>query len=107
MSRQVPYENMAPGTIATKVVAGIRPPIDHGWEKQVQQVIKFSWDGDSANRIEVLMARKMLEDIDIGDPDSMSIRPQHLNFADYPSSTSNLAFVTMDIANAALVSFFR
>lgn len=53
MSRKTPYENLPPGAIATRVVAGLRPVIDLEWDRQVTQVMKFAWDQDRSNRIDV------------------------------------------------------
>lgn len=110
-SRQTPFENLPPGTIATRVVQGQRPPVDTAWDKQVQQVIKFSWDHDRLSRVDTKTARRLLEEINIGDPDAIGIRPRqannHRGYAanenNSSTSSSGVTFVFLDVENSGTV----
>eukprot|EP00026_Physarum_polycephalum_P001091 Phypoly_transcript_01092.p1 GENE.Phypoly_transcript_01092~~Phypoly_transcript_01092.p1 ORF type:complete len:1198 (+),score=219.95 Phypoly_transcript_01092:455-3595(+) len=106
MSRKVPFECLPPGTIATRVVQGHRPEIDPNWDKQVQQVLRFTWDGNKEQRVDVKTARRMIEEINIGDTESANIRPMQRGAAtgsSHPPSTSGITFVTMELINANAV----
>lgn len=62
MSRQLPWQNVAPAAVLTKVTTGGRPAIPANWDAHVVTLMEACWNANPSSRPTVKVARQMLEE---------------------------------------------